>query len=150
LEQHESEWGHLVIKMSGHSPFSAQVILNGHNFVELHAKQGGIGFQEEGNCFTRVDDPARLALCALVLSRPAARGRLRQVCERWVYSSVLCHRHPRLGPIAGDVTGRVRRPSPWSALVCKAAATRIVARQNPERDWQDSTLVLSMVPCVTS
>lgn len=86
----DPEWGHLVIKMSGHPPFSAQVILNGHNYVERRAAQTGIGFQKEGNCFTRVDDPARLALCAEALSRPAAIGRLRQVCERWIYSSVLC------------------------------------------------------------
>jgi hypothetical protein len=42
--------------------------------------------------------------------------------------------------------GRVRRPPLWSALVCKAAATRIVARENPDRDWQDAALALSMIP----
>jgi hypothetical protein len=33
------EWGDLVVKMSGHPPFSAQVILNGHNYVERRAAQ---------------------------------------------------------------------------------------------------------------
>lgn len=58
------EWGHLVIKMSGRPAFSAQVVLNGHNFVERRAKQTGIGVEKEGNCFTRGDGPARLARCA--------------------------------------------------------------------------------------
>jgi hypothetical protein len=42
-------------------------------------------------------------------------------------------------------TGQVRRPPLWSALICKAAATRIVARDDPERDWQDAALALSML-----
>jgi hypothetical protein len=29
-------WGHLVVKMSGHPPFGAQVILNGHEYVACH------------------------------------------------------------------------------------------------------------------
>jgi hypothetical protein len=86
----DAEWGHLVIKISGHLPFSAQVILNGHNYVALRAQREGMNFTKEGNCFTSVEDPARLAWCADLLSRPAAIGRLRQVCEQWIYSSVLC------------------------------------------------------------
>jgi hypothetical protein len=86
----DAEWGHLVIKISGHPPFSAQVILNGHNYVARRAEQAGISFIKEGNCFTSVEEPARLARCADTLSQPAAIGRLRQVCEQWIYSSVLC------------------------------------------------------------
>src|SRR5882757_8859705 len=29
----DPEWGHLTIKVSGHPPFPAQVILNGHEYV---------------------------------------------------------------------------------------------------------------------
>ena len=29
----DPEWGHMTIKMSGHPPFGAQVILNGHEYV---------------------------------------------------------------------------------------------------------------------
>jgi len=50
-------WGHLVIKMSGHPPFGAQVILNGHEYVACAAHAAGIGFATEGNCFTGVTDP---------------------------------------------------------------------------------------------
>jgi hypothetical protein len=83
-------WGHLVIKISTHPPFGAQIILNGHNYVARRAEKAGIGFRKEGNCFTTVDEPARLARAADTLSRPAAVGHLRQVCDRWIYSSVLC------------------------------------------------------------
>src|ERR1035438_7211419 len=29
----DAEWGHVTIKMSGHPPFGAQIILNGHDYV---------------------------------------------------------------------------------------------------------------------
>jgi hypothetical protein len=29
----DPEWGHITIKISGHPPFPAQVILNGHDRV---------------------------------------------------------------------------------------------------------------------
>jgi hypothetical protein len=86
----DPEWGHLVIKMSGHPPFGAQIILNGHNYVARRAAKAGVAFTKEGNCFTCVREPARLARVADTLSSPTAIGRLRQVCDRWIYSSVLC------------------------------------------------------------
>jgi hypothetical protein len=86
----DPDWGHLVIKISSHPPFGAQIILNGHNYVARRADKAGIGYQKEGNCFTIVSEPTRLARVAEALSRPAAIGRLRQVCDRWIYSAVLC------------------------------------------------------------
>ena len=83
-------WGHLVIKMSGHPPFGAQVILNGHEYVACAAQAAGIGFTKEGNCFTWITDPRGLAQIADTLSQPAAIGRLGQVCDRWIYTACLC------------------------------------------------------------
>ena len=37
-------WGHVTIKMSGHPPFPAQVILNGHEYVAAAARAARIGF----------------------------------------------------------------------------------------------------------
>ena len=45
-------FGHLAIKMSGHPPFGAQVMLNGHEYAAVAAQGEGIGFTKEGNCFT--------------------------------------------------------------------------------------------------
>jgi hypothetical protein len=86
----DPEWGHLVIKMSGHPPFGAQVILNGHEYVAIAARAAGIGFAKEGNCFTEVTDPQGLARVADTLSQDAAIGRLGQACDRWIYTACLC------------------------------------------------------------
>jgi hypothetical protein len=83
-------FGHMTIKMSGHPPFGAQVILNGHEYVAVAAQAEGIGFTKEGNCFTEIADPQRLARVADAWPRDAAIGRLGQVCDRWIYSACLC------------------------------------------------------------
>jgi hypothetical protein len=83
-------WGHVTIKMPGHPPFPAQVILNGHEYVAAAARAAGIGFAKEGNCFTGIADPRGLARVADTLSQHAAIGRLGQVCDRWIYSACLC------------------------------------------------------------
>ncbi len=86
----DPEWGHLTIKMSGHPPFAAQVILNGHEYVACQARAAKIGFTKQGNCFTAVTDSQTLAQVADTLSQPATVGRLSQVCDRWIYSACLC------------------------------------------------------------
>ena len=83
-------FGHLTVKMSGHPPFGAQVMLNGHEYVAVAAQGEGIGFTKEGNCFTEIADPQRLARVADAWPRDAAIGRLGQVCDRWIYSACLC------------------------------------------------------------
>jgi hypothetical protein len=83
-------WGHVTIKMSGHPPFGAQVILNGHEYVDCGARKAGIGFAKAGNCFTAVADPQALAQVADTLSSQTAVGHLSQVCDRWIYSACLC------------------------------------------------------------
>jgi hypothetical protein len=37
----DPDWGHVTIKMSGHPPFGAQVILNGHEYVAAQAQKAG-------------------------------------------------------------------------------------------------------------
>jgi hypothetical protein len=86
----DPQWGHLVVKMSGHPPFGAQVILNGHEYVAGQAHAAGISFVKEGNCFTGITDPRGLAQIADTLSQSAAIGRLSQACDRWIYSACLC------------------------------------------------------------
>jgi hypothetical protein len=86
----DPDWGHVTIKMSGHPPFGAQIMLNGHEYVACAADTAGIGFAKDGNCFTAVADPAGLARVADALSQHAAVGRLSQVCQRWIYSACLC------------------------------------------------------------
>ena len=84
------EWGHITIKISGHAPFPAQIILNGHEYVACQARKASLGFTKEGNCFTAVADAAGLARIADTLSESLAIGRLSQVCERWINTACLC------------------------------------------------------------
>jgi hypothetical protein len=86
----DSEWGHITIKMAGHPPFGAQVILNGHEYVACQARKRHLTFTKEGNCFTHLTDTARLATIADTLTQAETIGRLIQVCERWIYSTCLC------------------------------------------------------------
>ena len=86
----DREWGHLTIKLSGHPPFGAQIILNGHEYVGRRAQKEGLHFVKEGNCFTEISDTARLAPIADTLCASDIIGRLTQVCERWIYSACLC------------------------------------------------------------
>lgn len=86
----DPEWGHVTIKMSGHPPFGAQIILNGHEYVACQARKDGLQFTKEGNCFTQISDATRLAQIADTLCSPDSIGRLMQVCERWIYSACLC------------------------------------------------------------
>ena len=86
----DPDWGHLTIKISGHPPFPAQVILNGHEYVACQARKAGISFTKEGNCFTHISDAAGLAKIADTLSGQRTIGRLSQACERWIYTTCLC------------------------------------------------------------
>lgn len=86
----DHEWGHLVIKLCPHPPFSAQIVLNGHEYVAIQARKENISFTKEGNCFTHVGNATGLARVADTMRVPCSVGRLVQVCERWIYSACLC------------------------------------------------------------
>jgi hypothetical protein len=107
----DPEWGHVTVRMSGHPPFGAQVILNGHEYVSCLARQQGMYFPKEGNCFTdiigqadacrqadasRYDDaigplaiegekPYLTQMTDTLCSKNMI-GSLRQVCDRWLYT----------------------------------------------------------------
>jgi len=75
----DPEWGPIIIKMSGHPPFSAQVILNGHEYVATQGKKRGLQFRKEGNCFVEVSNATALAEVADALRSENAAGLLKQV-----------------------------------------------------------------------
>ena len=64
----DKDWGHLTIKMCGHPPFGAQVMLNGHEYVACQARKAGIAFTKQDNWFTAIPNPAELAKVADTLS----------------------------------------------------------------------------------
>ena len=86
----DPDWGHVTIKMSGHPPFGAQVILNGHEYVAAQAQKAKVEFTKQENYFTSVSNATGLGKVADTLSEKQTAGRLRQLCERWIYSTCLC------------------------------------------------------------
>jgi len=86
----DPDWGHVTVRMSGHPPFGAQIILNGHEYLARQAAQVGLSFRKEGNCFTQVAGDTDLAQLAETLCSENTGGPLRQVCDRWLYSTCLC------------------------------------------------------------
>ena len=78
------------LQLRAEFPCTAQVILNGHEYVACQSRKAGIGFTKEGNCFTAIADTAGFAKIAATLSEQRAVGRLSEVCERWIYRCCLC------------------------------------------------------------
>ena len=89
----DPDWGHITIRMCGHPPFSAQIILNGHEYVACQArasKSDPIEFDKDGNCFIHTSNAEGLQKVADALRSDNAPGLLKQICERWIYTTCLC------------------------------------------------------------
>jgi hypothetical protein len=86
----DPEWGHVTIRICGYPPFGAQVIANGHEWVERQARKRSLLVHKEGNCFTGGTDFQALNQIAKTLRAAHAVGRLTKVCDRWLYSACLC------------------------------------------------------------
>ena len=86
----DREWGHVTIRMCGYPPFGAQLILNGHEWVKREARRKCLTAVKVGNCFVEGSDFDAVNRVAAKLHRPETIGRLRELCERWIYSTCLC------------------------------------------------------------
>ena len=86
----DPDWGHVTIRICGYPPFGAQVIANGHEWVERQARKRSLPVAKEGNCFTGGSDFQALNQIAKTLRAAHAVGRLTKVCDRWLYSACLC------------------------------------------------------------
>lgn len=79
----DREWGHITIKMAGHPPYGAQIMLNGHEWVERRKAIQKLSIIKEGNCFTSFSNGEALSRIADTLS--IQKGQLEIVCNRWIY-----------------------------------------------------------------
>ena len=89
----DDDWGHITVRMCGHAPFHAQVILNGHEYVACQAKAKPaepIEFIKEDNCFVHSNNLAGLQKVADTLRSSDVTGLLKRICERWIYTTCLC------------------------------------------------------------
>lgn len=78
----DKKWGHVTIKMCAHPPFSCNIILNGHEWVERHSDYKHLEASKQSNCFTSYKDGEKLTQIADTLK---TKGQLEQVCQRWIY-----------------------------------------------------------------
>ncbi len=85
----DAEWGHAIIRMCGYPPFGAQIILNGHEWVERAAARSRAKVAKNGNCFVEGSDFNAVNRLARRLAGASAIGRLREVCDRLIYSKAL-------------------------------------------------------------
>ncbi len=83
----DPDWGHVTIRMCGYPPFGAQVILNGHEWVERQARRQHLEVVKSGNCFVEGSDFAAVNRLAARLNRAEVIGRLHDVCQRWIYTT---------------------------------------------------------------
>lgn len=86
----DPQWGHVMVRICGHPPFAARVALNGHEWVERTARQGGVSFAKCSNCFVEGSELGAVNRIAARLLAPGAILGLTEVCERWIYSACLC------------------------------------------------------------
>src|ERR1700757_4481748 len=92
----DREWGHVTIRMCGYPPFGAQVILNGHEWVERLARRKRVVAVKNGNCFIEGSDFSKISRLAAELNRVETIARLRKLCERWIYHTCLCFALPHV------------------------------------------------------
>ena len=86
----DREWGHITIRICSYPPFGAQLILNGHERVEREARRKRVAAVKDGNCFIEGSDFPAISRLGTEFNRSDTAARLRQLCERWIYSVCLC------------------------------------------------------------
>jgi hypothetical protein len=79
----DKQWGHVCIRMCAHPPFSCNIILNGHEWVENHKQTQQLNIIKESNCFTSYNNGEKLSRIADTLKH---QGQLEKVCQRWINS----------------------------------------------------------------
>jgi hypothetical protein len=90
----DREWGHVTIRMCSYPPFGAQVILNGHEWVERQAKRKRVAAIKDGNCFIEGSDFPAICRVASAFDHVETIAALRRLCERWIYTTCLCFALP--------------------------------------------------------
>jgi hypothetical protein len=86
----DPHWGHVTVRMCGYPPFGAQVILNGHEWVERAARREQVPVVKRGNCFVEGSALMPIDRLAQSLRRAPVIGRIERLCEQWLYSACLC------------------------------------------------------------
>jgi len=90
----DPEWGHVGVRLCGYAPWGAQVMVNGHEWVERQARAHKVRVAKAGNCFIEGTHYRAVDRWASALSGPDLGPRLAALCTRWLYSACLCFALP--------------------------------------------------------
>ncbi len=90
----DPQWGHVVVRLCGYAPWGAQVIVNGHEWVERQAWAKKVRVAKVGNCFIEGTNYKAVQSLATDLSASDLGQRLQALCGRWLYSACLCFALP--------------------------------------------------------
>lgn len=90
----DPQWGHVVVRLCGYAPWGAQVIVNGHEWVERAARRRKVNVVKAGNCFVEGTDYAAVDGLAAQLTGPPIGAALQALCARWLGSACLCFALP--------------------------------------------------------
>ena len=55
----DTEFGRMYIRIQTWFPFTVQIYVNGHNWLQRELIKHNVGFVQEDNCFTQLDSPER-------------------------------------------------------------------------------------------
>jgi hypothetical protein len=90
----DPHWGHVVVRLCGYAPWGAQVIVNGHEWVQRKAQRLKLRVVKSGNCFIEGTDYKAINNLAAKLTAPDFGQQLEGLCARWLYSACLCFALP--------------------------------------------------------
>jgi len=75
----DPEFGRMYVRLQTWFPFTIQIYVNGHEWLARQMMAHGVGFVQQDNCFTELDDPKR----AQELADRFVRLRWRTRLNRW-------------------------------------------------------------------
>jgi hypothetical protein len=107
----DPQWGHVVVRLCGYAPWGAQVIVNGHEWVERQARAQKVSVAKAANCFVEGSDFEAINRLAAQLSGADFGQRLEALCERWAQPSQRGHRR-----LAGLDLNKARNPTVIAAV----------------------------------
>src|SRR5207247_1733935 len=97
----DRDFGLMHIRVQTWFPFGLQVCVNGREWLGQQLTRAGVGFDQAGNCVTRVDDPARAQRLLDQLTTRRWAPLLRRLAER-------------VNPLVRRATGLSLRSYYWS------------------------------------
>jgi len=80
----DEELGLCFLRVSTHAPFSIMFYFNGHERLAAAMRKAGVGYEQQDNAFTRLDDPKRAQECADTFEVQTLHRKLDEAARRYL------------------------------------------------------------------